>query len=402
MDFKKFFMSLLCFFSPLLGLILILNIIIDPYGLVRLIEVKAINQQKEGVRLKIRTVKMLEMPLRNPTTILLGSSRVHDGVNPEMSVFEELQPVYNLGIDMLRIKEAREFLEHAILNSKIENIIFGIDFFMFNAYERVNPTFNEKLIKRISFADYLINPIVYKDVWKDSWKTIRISFMSPARKEFLKNGFRPGNMVFFGLRDYQKLFYYTNWIFMSEKGDTPYYGKFKLDDEVFNEFEKILHLCKQKRINCILYITPAHAILDGEVVDLCGLWDMNECWKRRITSIADKNGFVMWDFSGYNSITMEEIKTPMRYYWDSSHHTEEVALMMFSKMLNIPIKGAIPSDFGVKIDEATIDDHLKTICRAKEQYRANHKEMLSALLEQYHAARSGKSLAKERTRGMFQ
>lgn len=126
----------------LLGSVGFFNLIIDPYGLFHIVDIKGFNQQKEGVRLKIRFVKSLELPLRKPHTIIIGSSRIHDGVDPEHPLLQGYPPVYNLGIDMLRIHEALMYLKHAVVNAEIKRVIFGVDFFMFNAAEKVNPSFD--------------------------------------------------------------------------------------------------------------------------------------------------------------------------------------------------------------------------------------------------------------------
>ncbi len=68
------------------------NYIVDPYGFFRTVEIKGFNQQKEGVRNNIRYIKLIEIYLRKPKTILMGSSRVHDSINPESKVFKISHP----------------------------------------------------------------------------------------------------------------------------------------------------------------------------------------------------------------------------------------------------------------------------------------------------------------------
>ncbi len=104
------------------------NLIVDPNGLFRLQDIVGFNQQKEGVRNKIRFVKQLDLPLRKPNTILMGSSRVHDAINPDSPALQGLGRVNNYGVDMNRIRETRIFLQHAVVNSDIKHVVIGLDF----------------------------------------------------------------------------------------------------------------------------------------------------------------------------------------------------------------------------------------------------------------------------------
>lgn len=183
-----------------LGVICMINYVVDPYGFYRRIEVVGFNQQKEGVRSKIRYVKALELPLRQPRTIILGSSRVHDGINPQHFLLRDpvFAPVYNLGIDMDRIHESLQYLKHALAHSEIKQVLFGLDFFMFNASQKVNYNFDTELVGRqVGMRDYLSTSIFSRDALVDSIKTIKTSYSQFERQEFLSNGFRPGNFVFF-------------------------------------------------------------------------------------------------------------------------------------------------------------------------------------------------------------
>ena len=312
----------------------IFNYIVDPYGLFRTIELQGFNQQKEGVRSKIRYVKSIEISLRKPKTIIMGSSRVHDGVNPEYIKEKSFLPVYNYGLDMARIKEIKQYLKHAVINSKIEYLILGLDYFMFNKYQRLNVTYDKTMIgRRINYFDVYFKTLFTMSALKDSIKTIKISANQNKRKEFLANGYRPGDQVFYKLKNYEKLHKNTNWIFLTTRPqDTLYYSKMALDQESLNDFQEIIKICKKHNIDLKLYISPAHASLDGEGINAVGLQPEFEKWKEYITDITNKSKVTLTDFSGYNLITTEAVRTPMKNYWDSSHFTESIGDMILDNI----------------------------------------------------------------------
>lgn len=387
-----------------LGMVGLFNYIVDPYGLYRTVEITGFNQQKEGVRSKIRYVKAMELPLRKPQTVIIGSSRVHDGINPQHPLLLDpaYSPSYNLGIDMDRVHESLEYLKHAIVNSKIKRVIFGLDFFMFNASQKVNYNFDPELVgRKVTIGDYVKTSIFSRDAFVDSIRTIKMSHSQPERKEFLDNGFRPGNFVFYRVKNYSALHYYTNYIFMSSlPSQTKYYADMTIDKEVFDDFEEILKICKQNNINIMLYISPAHAHLDGEGIAASGKWDMMEDWKRKIVAISEKYNAPLWDFSGYNSITTEQVKTPMKYYWDSSHFTEVVSDLILKRML-LGRGDDIPANFGIRLSNQNIELHLAAIREDRQKYYINHGPDVDTLNQSYRAFLKGGELDSTKIEGMF-
>lgn len=375
--YKFFLLSWLCAALVTGGVVGAFNFIVDPYGFYGVVNISGFNQQKEGVRNKIRYVKALELPLRKPTTIVMGSSRVHDGVNPQHFLLQEslFTPVYNLGVDMNRIHEVLKYLKHSIIHTEVKRVILGLDFFMFNAAQKVNFNFDPNLVgRKISFVDYISTSLLSRGALQDSIETIKTSYAQPERKEFLSNGYRPGNFVFYKLNDYSSLHYYTNYIFLSPlPSQTKYYFDMYLDEQVFADFEEILKLCKQNNIDIKMYISPAHANLDGDGIVAAGKWEMMEVWKRRIAKIADRYETSIWDFSGYNSVTTESVQTPMKYYWDSSHFTEITSDLILKRIFDSSVYShEIPDDFGVKLSSENIELDLEKIRKAREIYIAKN------------------------------
>jgi hypothetical protein len=405
-NFKSYLLVWLISAILSIGFVGLFNYIVDPYGFYRSVEITGFNQQKEGVRSKIRYVKALELPLRKPRTIIMGSSRVHDGMNPQHILLRDpaYAPAYNLGIDMDRIHESLQYLKHAIVHSEIKQVILGLDLFMFNASQKTNSNFDSGLVgRKIGIGDYLSTSIFSRDAFADSIRTIKTSYSQPERAEFLSNGFRPGNLVFYRVKKYQALHYYTNYIFLSSlPSQTKYYADMTLDQEVFDDFEEILKICKQNNINIKLYISPAHANLDGEGIAAAGKWELMEAWKRKMVTIADRYATPVWDFSGYNSITTELVRTPMKYYWDSSHFTEVVSDLILKRML-APVESIkdVPADFGIRISGNNIEQHLARIRESRQKYIAENTPDMFTLNQSYRSFLNGGAMDPKKIEGMY-
>jgi hypothetical protein len=393
--FRQFYWKVFVSSGAIISLIALFNFMVDPYGFHITHEKIGINQQKEGVRNKIRYVKSVQVIAQAPKTLILGSSRVHDGMNPQSrSIPGGYANVYNYGIPLIRIKEMKLFLAHALQTQKVENVVIGLDFFMFNAKERLNYEFDPALLdKNSQYINRYFNPYFSSSALSDSIDTLKISRKQKDRKEFLSDGYRPGYGVFYGLKSYEKLHSYINWIYLSaNEKETLYYQNFALDNEVFADFEEILLMTQKHHIRLFLYFSPAHATLDGEGILVSKNWTNFETLKRKITNIAYDFGVPLWDFSGYNSITTEKVKTPMRNYWDSSHFTEKTGDMILAKIL-VNEKNmndlAIPLDFGVKLTPSNIESHLMKIRADREKYYRENYDEVNKLHMMYRKALDG-------------
>lgn len=279
-----------------------------------------------------------------------------------------------------------------------------LDLFMFNAAQKVNFSFDSSLVgRKVNIGDYVSTSLLSMDALADSISTIKTSHDQPERREFLSNGYRPGKFVFYKVKNYPKLHYYTNWTFLSPlPQQTKYYAVMTLDVKVFEYFEEILRLCKQHTIDLKLYISPAHANLDGEGIMAAGKWEMMEEWKRKIVTIADRYGVPLWDFSGYNSITTEPVRTPMKYYWDSSHFTEFTSDLILKRIFDTsPSVDEIPLDFGIKLSSSNIKSHLETIRLGRENYVKMNPAELSMLSQNYRAILNGAPLDAKQWEDMF-
>jgi len=162
-----------------------ISFVIDPYGLYQTTNVIGLNQQKEGVRNKIRLVKSLELPLRKPRTLIMGTSRVHDGINPDHPSLQDYSPVYNFAVDMNRIHETLLLLRHATENTDVKRVVLGLDFFMFNALQRQNEDFDDTLVgRKVGATDYLGTTLFSRSAITDSYKTVKQSYQQPKAWNF--------------------------------------------------------------------------------------------------------------------------------------------------------------------------------------------------------------------------
>jgi hypothetical protein len=119
-----------------------------------------------------------------------------------------------------------------------------------------------------------------------------------------------------------------------------------------------------------LFVTPLHAVVRA-TINALGLGERYAFWLRELARInedealaAGREPFPLWDFSAPNSITTEPIpeagdRSPMHWYWESSHYRKETGDLILDRILSYRDPGRpLPADFGVRLTTANIDAHL--------------------------------------------
>ncbi len=367
--YQKFYLTFfLITLMPILGAS-IFNYIIDPYGIFNSPKLQKFNDAKIKKDDNDRLFKTVDIIKRKPDTIILGSSRTKQGINPENPVFKG-KNTYNLGINGSNLYEVKRYLQHAIANNKkIDLVVFGVDFFMFNKLVENQPTYNENRLEKthIYYQD-IINNLFSLDAVIASAETLEKSIKKDEDFNYGKNGFMPSRKVDDGK---------TKWRF--EQGINVYYdfhNEYEFSNQHLENFREIVKICQENNIELKIFISPSHAT-QWEAIRQTGQWETFEDWKRKLVQISP-----VWDFSGYNSITTEAIANTMNYYVDNSHYNEAVGNLILNRIYNENID-TMPQDFGVLITPENIEQHLTNIRTNRENWKQNNPEAIT-LVKKIH------------------
>jgi hypothetical protein len=364
------------------------NVIIDPYNAYDSPILLGINQEKPKKENNDRLFKALDIIRKKPEIIILGSSRTKQGINPENPVFNNSKSVYNLAINGPNTYEVRRYLEHAIYNNKdLKLVILGIDFFMFNKTLANQPSFSENRLNKshIDITD-LLNTTVSLDTLDSSIKTITASKEAKITninqvKNHGKNGFLPNRNINDGKTKARfdgsiKLYF-------------ELHSDYQFSEAYFQDFEKIVNLCKENNIELKVFISPAHST-DNEAIRVTQQWQVLEDWKRKMVQLTP-----VWDFSGYNSITTEKIADKMTNYADNSHFTPRVGDLILDRIFNQKTD-SIPDDFGILITPENIESHLAKIRKDREIWAENNPDEIQLVKKIYPQVLEQKKLTKSK------
>jgi hypothetical protein len=247
--------------------------------------------------------------------------------------------------------QSMAYFKHALAyQDDIEQVIIGIDFFMFNQYLENLDSFDEtRLGKKIGVQE-LINNSLSLDTFKSSIVSFTANFneqTAPINKESTTSRFKR---------------WLTN--FLNFEG---FYKTYSLSQEQLHYLQEVIDICKKKNIDVQVFISPTHAT-DYQAIEVAGLWSTFEQWKQEVTKITP-----VWDFSGYNSVTSEKISDRMENYIDNSHYSSQAGDLVLNRILGYEVK-TVPDDFGVLLTSDNIETHLENIRTAKNIWQKNNSD----------------------------
>ncbi len=345
------------------------NFLIDPYGIFNTPAMVGINKIKPEKRKQVRLFKAIAVARLKPQMVFLGSSRTEFGLSTSHPVLRQFQPAYNLALPSPNMYEVRRYLEHAIANNQLQQVVLGIDFFMFNVFLANTPDFNENRLEKteITLQD-TINSIYSIDVLLASLVTVRHNHQKPNGLDyFYPDGSRTENRdIIFGNQPMRKIMRagLQQNTFLAKQNPAR---RYQLSQKNLNELQTIVNLCREHQINLKIFISPAHAT-HWESIRVGGFWPVFEQWKREIVKI-----YPIWDFSGYNSITTEPISDDMKNYLDSSHYTQAIGNLILNRIFQTN-QEKVPSDFGILITPENVESHIQRIQQDRAVWAEKHPE----------------------------
>jgi hypothetical protein len=352
---------------------------VDPFGIIGLIDVSGFNAEKtyrlhQGGRVE-HSVRLWR---NSYETIILGTSRVQLGLNPDSETLRSLHG-YNAGLSGTNMLEIYKTGCFVLSHQSPKRILFGLDFLTFNSHRTFGGDYTNSGFAGIPMslvvARYLLDSSDVRmafDTLRDNFEGKRAASSSRGYIDHYGSGKR---------KDYRRAF---RGILEHDFLVNPEtYGAYKYDPRRVELLGDLLNRATAKQVNLNLFINPIHA-RQQEAIAALGLYPIFEQWKRDVTALVARVednappavSVTLWDFSGYNTVTTEEVPwqsdaPPMRWYWESSHYKAVVGDMIVNRMLH-PERYHGPANFGVQLTTASIEPALATARINQIHYRETH------------------------------
>lgn len=380
----------------LLSGIALLNSIVDPFDIYRLVRQPGFNDRKSISQLRLtKTQRVLAV---QPQRIILGSSRALLGLNPANPLLQG-QRTYNAALEATNIREMRRMAEHALVGSQgeLRSLVVGLDFFTFNARLPNHPSFQDERFYRPKQPPWQ-NQLLYrgrqfKDLLSFDQTVASIQvlsqslFRTPQQEVLQASGWlaMPADFTqrLLATGGFRQPFLRETNSFLNGSYKNFAYEDAKGQVNALDEYRQLLDLAYRNRLDTKLFISPMHTWL-CEGLDAIGLWPRFQAWKTALVQLNvatarryGRSPYPIWDFSCYNRYTNEPVpplgdtKTPMRWYWDVSHYQARLGDRLLRTVLqaqNRPIK----SEFGVLLTPENLQQHLQRQNQLQQAYRQAH------------------------------
>lgn len=351
---------LLVFFTLIVG-IAAFNYVVDPFnfynrGLVDIKKTQEVNQLRLSKAIHLKDIK--------PVSIILGSSRAEFGFDPEHSYFS--QPAYNLATGGSSMYELTRYLEFAIEQGKLKNVLLVADYINFNSNEQqkvadFNEYFGDKNLYSYLFSlNTLKNSVL--TLYGERQKKITI-YEKNGQREKLHNS---NNLRKFGGQ--LKKIYAQSTYFDGFNNNNHYRDTQKPS---YDDFRQFLDLCYQNDIKLDIVFGPNH-VLHWEALDYSIGIDKWYQWKKDVVSMTNEVAttlgvapYRVFDFAIYNEFTTEELPESkddeMKFHWELNHYKSELG--------DIALDTLVKSNdtLGVQLTPLNIDDHLQGQMKQREK-----------------------------------
>ena len=317
--------------------------IIDPYGVSPLrASLPRVNVLKPK-RLDIdRLIKPLEVWRDQPRTVLLGTSRIHQSIDPSGLDGTRLAPAYNASIPASTLNENANHLERFFALDKRLRVVF-VELFIYNF---VNPAPPDQPSQ--SFIEGGASLFLSAGAAFGSVQTLAFNLFGRGNSAQVARG---GFWV--PPAEFRTSFGQTAFIDETMKMHRRL-PPLAIQEAAFAALDRIVDICRRNDAELHLIITPGYPWDDYGLLSM-GYWPVLEIWLRRVSSYEN-----VISFSQYNAL-LEEPPAPIMEYWNDPIHFN---LAMGRKML-AALRGAPEPDTPANFMRRVTPDTVEAVIRER-------------------------------------
>ncbi len=348
---------LLALLTSSIALVILFNLLIDPYDLIK-------SPTWDGINLrKTRTVntevfsKLLAVEKQKPQWVVLGNSREAFGIPMTDPAWKEGQRRYNMAFNGASITEIESVANYIFRAPETQHVLLGIDIFMFNAFYSQNQPGNLRLTSLNHMLDIkdsykpevdLLLPSILLSIQatKDAWLTIQEQ--SSTIRYLSSQGEWQGSDMHHPRQRYGRIFREIEQQFLPHFWMPPPYNTFALrskGSDPLRSFQSILELAHQNNIQLVLAIGPMHARTVA-LMEISGMDQAFRDWQRMLVEINEnvaatlkKPAFPLFDYSSVQSDSIEAVpniqaRQAMRGFFDANHYRPVLGSSILKRWLH--------------------------------------------------------------------
>jgi hypothetical protein len=365
------------------GLFLAFTWAVDPYGVSPIqVSLAHINRFKPK-RLDIdRLIKPYEVWRYQPRTVFLGTSRIHQSIDPSVLDGTKYAPAYNASIPAsslgLNISHLRQYID---LDSQLRTVV--VELFLYNflgqGQEHVPKSFDEYLRNTVTL--FLSTDALWAAV-----QTLAHNLFKRAPVYEIKAGgffyYPPGHNAKGPFEGYPAGIWKLH--------ETRTEGM-KLHGPAFDVVREFISICREHNLELVFLLTPNHPYDDYYLEAIDG-WATVEEWLLRLSSETA----VIYSFSQPNEWVDEPVTTSMNYWNDPYHFSLKMGRAMQQALAGIKGSG-IPDNFMVRVTPDRVHELIENRKTAIRHWAQENPDFVTKFQEErrkWESARAEKQIKK--------
>jgi hypothetical protein len=331
----------------LLALFLALTWVVDPYGVSPLrLSWPGVNVVKPK-RLAIdRLIKPYDVWRDQPRSVFLGTSRLHEGIDPAALDGTRFAPAYNAAMPGATLADMAAQLEQFFRMDGNLRAVF-VELFLANfASEQPVPP-RRSLPSLVQGMTHDLAPLFLgASAIPDSLQTLFVNLSGrPAAYVAPAGQWVPAAHARFTFHQEAAIAYYINEHATTLKG-------MALAPQAFAALDRIAALCREHGAELHLWIAPSHP-WDEYRFRSFGQWPLMEEWLRRLGTYPN-----VISFAQYNAVAAEPVTDDMRYWNDTLHFNTRLGQLMVRAFLGATDPD-IPANLLRQVTPATVESVLQ-------------------------------------------
>ena len=270
--------------------IIVFNYLMDPFDIHQSTKYAGFNAVKTEIENQQRLYKSVSIARQKPQALILGSSRVIGGLDPNDLTQLTGYKAYNGGVADASFEEIYHFFDHALYHQPdLRVVVIGIDLFAFNKHKALKPDFSLERLKCEGLCTKdLTNSLFTQLALSCSWETLKKNASSQAPVCFYENGFYDPSQFQSDKNELfnREVYDYVKIMFASSN----VYRGFKLDPYKVELFKKLVQTCHHKGIVLKTYMSPTQ-VYYWEGLRQGQMWGTLDLFKEGARECASPVGF---------------------------------------------------------------------------------------------------------------
>ena len=340
-------------------------VVVDPYGLSPINSALfGFNLVKPGRYGNDRLIKAHDANRMNARTVILGSSRVKQGMNPELFEQSDFGPIYNAGVDNGNLAESKRLLLHYLESVKTLRYAF-VELFPIN-----NMAPPQNSVEEISRQSLLMDQLKIYSLSGigDSLATIAANVFASDLKMYTRmNGFY--DVGFPNCRECM-LQQFPKSVWREIRFD------FGMSERTVDAINELIALGEPHGVEVYFFLSPLHAwTMYPHVLE--DTWGVLESIKRRLASTGR-----VYDFLRYNAYTDEPVNPALKYFPDDYHFSPELGGLVMRALFDLD-RGSLPSNWGTLLSDENIENQLEDWTVERDQWVLRNPQLVKEIEAHY-------------------